>query len=300
MDKIDMHILSHLMNNCRESDRKIGKNIGISGNAVNSRIKKLEQLKIIEGYTIKIEPPILGYGIFYVVVSGDDIDEKLNQVKLIGEPFFTVPCVGGITVCGIVVKEEVEKKIELAKNIMKDVRVLSIFEAEGNNLDSNLTKTDLEIIDKLLDNPRKKIEDVAKEAKLSTKTITRSLEKLYANESIQFTTIYDPSKLENYIPYAVLTWINGNMGKIKKILDKKYGKNYMQIPFLTKNQIVLFLYSNNIFKMDEVTQDIRKIPGVDFTDIFIPKKISFPYMWIKNAITNAKKSPTLHLTYHTN
>ena len=57
-----------------------------------------------------------------------------------------VPCVGGITVCGIVVKENLEQKIELAKKLMKDVRVLSIFEAENSVFNSNLTKTDLEIL----------------------------------------------------------------------------------------------------------------------------------------------------------
>ena len=300
MDKIDMQVLSHLMNNCRKSDRQIGREIGISGNAVKSRIKKLEKSKVIEGYTVKIEPPVLGYGIFYIVVSGDEIDKELEQIKLIGDPFFTVPCIGGITVCGIVVKEGVEKKIELTKELMKGVRVLTIFEAKTDIMDSKLTKTDLEIIDTLLKNPRKKIEQIAKETILSTKTITRSLEKLYKNESIQFTTMYNPSKLENYIPYVVLTWINGDMKKIKKELDKQFEDKYMQIPFLTQNQIVLFLYSDNIFKLDEITQQIRKISGVDFTDIFIPKKITFPNIWIKNAIKLAKKSPTLHLMYQTN
>ena len=295
-----MQVLSHLINNCRESGRQIGGSIGISGNAVNARIKKLVEAEIIEGYTIKIEPPALGYGIFYIVVSGSRVEQKLEQIKLVGDPFFTVPCVGGITVCGIVVNEDVEKKIKLAKSLMKDVRVLAIFEAKTDLVDLKLTKTDLEIIEKLLKNPRKKIEEVAKESELSTKTVTRSLEKLYKNESVQFTTMYNPSKLKNYIPYTVLTWINGDMKKIKKNLDRQFGDKYMQIPFLTQNQIVLFLYSDDIFEMDEVTQKIRDVSGVSATDIFIPKKITFPNTWVKNAIKTAKRSPTLHLRYTTN
>ena len=61
---------------------------------------------------------------------------------------FVVPCVGGITVCGIAVKENLEQKVELASKLMKDVRVLSIFEAESQGFSSNLTKTDLEILEK--------------------------------------------------------------------------------------------------------------------------------------------------------
>ncbi len=299
MDKTDMQILGHLMNNCRESDRQVGRDVGISGSAVSSRIKKLEGAGVIEGYTVKIEPPALGYGIFYVVISGGGVGERIEQIKLVGEPFFIVPCVGGITVCGIVVKDDVKNKIELAKSIMKDVRILTIFEAKTDIAESSLTRTDLEVIDKLLGNTRKKIEDVAREAGLSTKTVTRSLDKLSRNENIQFTTMYDPSKLENYIPYVVLTWISGDVKELKKEFDRKFGGIYMQIPFLTKNQIVLFLYSDNIFKLDEITQEIRDVPGVESTDIFIPKNIVFPNTWVKNAIGAAKKSPTLHLTYQT-
>jgi len=299
MDKTDMQILSHLMNNCRESNRQIGRDVGISGNAVNSRIKKMERSKVIEGYTIKIEPPALGYGIFYVVVSGKGIENKIEQIRLIGEPFFVVPCVGGITVCGIVVREEVERKMELAKNIMSGIRILTIFEAKIDPAESNLTRTDLEIIERLLPNPRKRIEEVSRETGLSTKTVTRSLDKLARDENIQFTTMYDPAKLANYIPYAVLTRITGDMKRIKRSFDEKFGSMYLQVPFLTKNQIVLFLYSDNIFKMDDITQKIRVIPGVESTDIFVPKKISFPHAWVKNAIRVAKKSPKLHLVYTT-
>lgn len=300
MDKTNMLVLSRVINNCRESDRKIGLKVNISGSAVRSRIKKLEKLKVIEGYTIKIEPPVLGYGIFYIVVSGNEVSEKLEQVKLVGEPFFIVPCVGGITVCGIVVKENITEKIELAKNLMKDVRILTIFEAKTSVVNSTLTKTDLEIIDVLLSKPRQKIDIIAKKVQLSTKTVTRTLEKLQKNEFIQFTAMYDPQKLIDYISYVVLVWIDGDIKIIKKKLDQQFEKIYMQIPFLTQNQIVLFLYNNDIFTMDETVEKIQNIAGVNFTDIFIPKKILYPHKWVKNAIKRAKKSPTLHLTYPTN
>jgi DNA-binding Lrp family transcriptional regulator len=294
-----MQILSRLLNNCRESDRQIGNNLGISGGAVKSRIKKMEKNNVIEYYTLKIEPPVLGYGIFYIVVTGQNIDEILKQVKLVGEPFLVVPCVGGITVCGIVVKENVNQKIELTRNLMRDVRVLSIFEAENPGVSSNLTKTDLEIIKELMNDPRQKIEDIANKINLSTKTVTRSIEKLQNDDAIQFTAVYDPKKIVGYIPHAILTLIEGNLDEILQNLKERFSKYFLQIPFLAKNQIVLFMYSDNIFKLDELTQQVRNVKGIKSADLFIPKKITFPQMWIKNAIDEAKSSPTLHLMYQT-
>ena len=38
-----MNILKKLLNNCRESDRQIGIELGISGGAVRARIQKMDE-----------------------------------------------------------------------------------------------------------------------------------------------------------------------------------------------------------------------------------------------------------------
>jgi len=288
------------LNNCRESDRQIGKELEISGGAIRARIKKMQDRKIIERFTIKVEPPVLGFGVLYIVVSGQNIKEILEQISLIGEPFFVVPCVGGITVCSIVVKENLQQKIILANKLMKDVRILSIFEAENPGFDSNLTKTDLEILKLLIKEPRQKIEKISKDTGLSTKTVTRCIDKLQENDGIQFTVIYDPTKIKDFIPHAILAWIKGDLRETLEKMNDEFHESYMQIPFIAKNQIVLFMYSHDIFEMDELTQRVRNIDNVRSADLFIPKKISFPVKWLEQAINDAKKSSTLHLSYQTN
>ena len=300
MDNFDIQILSRLLNNCRESDRQIGIELGMSGGAVNSRIRKMQKLEIIEKFVVKVEPPVLGYGVLYFVISGENMKEVLEQVSLVGEPHFVAPCVGGITVCSIIVKENLEQKIELAKKLMRDFKVLSIFEAENPGFKTNLTKTDLQILDELIKDPREKIETLAKNTRMSTKTITRCIDKLQKNEGIQFTTVYDPKKIKKFIPYAIITWIEGDLKETLEKMNKEFSNAYLQIPFIAKNQIVLFLYSNNIYKIDELTQKVRNLKNIKSADLFIPKKISFYDNWIKKTIIDFKKSSKLHLTYQTN
>ena len=50
MDNLDMKILNRLLNNCRESDRQIGIELGLSGGAVRARIRKMQAKKIIEEF----------------------------------------------------------------------------------------------------------------------------------------------------------------------------------------------------------------------------------------------------------
>ncbi len=295
MDKLDIQILSHLLNNCRKPDRQIGSEIGISGVAVKSRIQKMIQNKIIEEFALKIEPPVLGYSVLYFVVVGKEMDHILDQIRLVGEPFYVVPCIGGITVCSIVVKEDPAKKMELAQSLLRDVRVLSIFEAKNPEIRSDLTKTDIEIIDILLKEPRLKIEEIAKKSGFSTKTIARSLEKLQNDEAIQFTLIYNPKNMGEFIPFAILVGVKGEIKKTLVKLDKAFSGSFLQKPFVHMNQIVLFMYTNNIYKMDDLAQKVHEIDGIQSVDLFMPKTITFPQKWARDAIVQAKKSKRLHL-----
>jgi DNA-binding Lrp family transcriptional regulator len=295
MDKLDMEILSRLLNNCRTPDSQIGKEIGISGVAVKSRIQKMIEQKIIEEFTLKIEPPVFGYSILYFVVIGKELDHILEKIRLVGEPFFVVPCVGGITVCSIVVRENPEHAMEIAKNILRDVRVLSIFEAKNPEIRSDLTKTDIEIIDILLKDPRLKMEEIAKISGFSTKTIARSLDKLQNDEAILFTLIYNPRKMGKYIPFVILVTVDGDIKETLSKLEKKFVKSFLQKPFVHQNQIVLFFHSDDIYKIDELSKKVNKVDGIQSIDLFIPKEINFVQKWIKNAIAHTKKSKRLHV-----
>jgi len=294
-DNLDLKILSSLLNNCRESDRQIGQKIGLSGVAVKSRIEKMLKSKLIEKFTLKIEPHLLGYNVIYLVTTGQDVNEIVKQVKLVGEPFFIVPCVGGISACGIVVKGEVEQKIAIIKNLLKQVRILNIFEAEDAGMESNLTKTDLDVIEQLLKDPREQIDVVAKNVKISSKTVARSIEKLQENTAFQFTLTYDPAKIKPYISHAVLCVVNGNIENLLKTLEKQFEDHFMQIPFIAKNQIALFLYSEDIFEMDEMVQKASSVENVVAVENFMPKKISLPQDWIRIGIKENRKSERLHL-----
>mgnify|MGYP000403888912 FL=1 len=54
MDKFDREILNLLTQNARQSVTAIGEVIGLSRTAVNERIRKLEDLGVIQRYTIEV------------------------------------------------------------------------------------------------------------------------------------------------------------------------------------------------------------------------------------------------------
>ena len=295
LDNYDMKILAILTIDCRTPDRQIGKKVGLSGVAVKSRITKMVKSGVIQNFTIKVEPPSLGYGVIYLIVPSDNEVGIVKKLKLVGEPFFVVPCLGDITACAIVVEKNLEQKIELIKNLMNNARIVLTLDAKDSEFRADLTKTDFKILEQLLKNPKEKIDSISKSTKLSTKTVTRAIEKFEANPAIQFTIIYDPRKLEKFIAFAVLAMVQSNIKKIKKEIEASFGDYFWQVPFTAKELLVLFMYSDNIYSADTMRHKIKKIDGVAFTEVFFPKKITMPTNWISNSIKNASRSEKLHV-----
>jgi len=295
LDNYDMKILGILTINCRTPDRQIGKKVGLSGVSIKSRISKMERAGVIQNFTMKIEPPSLGYSIIYLIVPGDDEADIVKKLKLIGEPFFVVPCLGDITACGIVVEKDVEQKTELVKNLISDARIVLTLDPKESEFRADLTKTDFKILEQLLKNPREKIDSISKSTKLSPKTVTRSIEKFEVNPAIQFTIIYDPRKLEKFVAFALLAMVQSDIKKIKAEIETGFGDYFWQVPFTAKELLVLFMYSDNIYNADVMRHRIKEIDGVAFTEVFFPKKITMPTNWISNSIKNAALSQKLHV-----
>ena len=77
MDDKDIEILKHLSVDGRQSARQLSHRLGVSTVTVLSRIKKLEQENIIEGYSARLNHELLGYDITAI------IEIKTNKGKML-------------------------------------------------------------------------------------------------------------------------------------------------------------------------------------------------------------------------
>lgn len=60
VDNIDAQILGALAANARLSLAELSRQVGLSSPGVSERIKRLEESGVIKGYTVKIDPSLLG------------------------------------------------------------------------------------------------------------------------------------------------------------------------------------------------------------------------------------------------
>ncbi|GAA0949737.1 Lrp/AsnC family transcriptional regulator [Kribbella koreensis] len=72
LDDIDWQIIAALQDDARMGYRELGRQVSLTAPAVTSRVRRLEEAGVILGYSARIDPAAVGYGIegFIHIASG--------------------------------------------------------------------------------------------------------------------------------------------------------------------------------------------------------------------------------------
>lgn len=89
IDNVDLKILEILLKNAKKPYTEVAKQVFVSGGTVHVRMKKLEDMGIVEGTTLKLDYSKLGYDItafIGIFLSKSALyDEVISELKAIPE-----------------------------------------------------------------------------------------------------------------------------------------------------------------------------------------------------------------------
>lgn len=77
LDSVDFKILEMLIEDGQETLSEIADEVGLSSSGVRRRIKRLEEERVIKGYTVKVDPEKAGYDIAAFL----NIDVEPSEVR---------------------------------------------------------------------------------------------------------------------------------------------------------------------------------------------------------------------------
>jgi len=79
IDSINKKILSALVENAREPATKIAKKVGITPEAVNSRIKSMVRKELIQSFLMKLNWQLFGYRYYKIIIDFKQLTEKRKK-----------------------------------------------------------------------------------------------------------------------------------------------------------------------------------------------------------------------------
>jgi DNA-binding Lrp family transcriptional regulator len=277
IDENDIHILRILAKDCRTSYRSIGLELGITTNTVKNRVKNLIDNKILQRYVIHINFAIFGYKKICLAIVRHSINSQMIIEKLsaLGKVYSHIDCLGGISVFGIVFKENLDKLESLLSAAIKPAVLYNIFTGDLMSKVTTLSPTDLKMIKCLLNEPRMKNDNIAKAMAISQKTVRRRIEFMGKNHILDFGIIYNPSiQTEQYHYQGVLEQVYLN-----------FGRYLLRHPYTVhKDVIILNLYSQNTYDIESILKTAESLSGVTKAEIFQTLRTDILEKWVYDEI----------------
>ena len=205
--------------------------------------------------------------------SEEDIVKKLN---LLGDIQVYAKQMGRSSICALAVKSEVEDKITLMEELLRPSVIESRF-ISYKPISMKIYNSDFKIIRALLSNPRMQVEDVAKRTSLSTKTVTRRLEKLRENHIVEFGVMRNVSSIQlvGYIEFAVIIDVDKSL--FQKLLERIYREMQDYLLFIlnmNQNDLIFAVLScTNIPTVDFILEKLESYEGVKQIEPYITTKL---------------------------
>ncbi len=287
-----------LSRDSRTSYRNISCTVKITPNAVKKRIHKLRSCGVIQCFIVRVNPVLLGYAkecyltIKYIdkEISEEDIVKKLN---LVGDVQVYAKQMGRSSICALAVKSGAEDKITPLEELLKPAIVESRF-MSYKPVSIKIHSSDFKIIKSLLSDPRMQVEDIARKTSLSTKTVTRRLEKLRENHIVEFGIIRNISSIQlvGYIEFAVVIDVEKSL--FQKVLERIYLEMQDYLLFIlnmNQNEVIFAVLScTNIPTVDLILARLESYTGVKQIEPHITTKLIYYQDWLQREIDKRLRS----------
>jgi Lrp/AsnC family leucine-responsive transcriptional regulator len=115
MDAIDQNILRHLMLDAHLTNSKLAKLIGMSESATLERVRRLEAAGVIEGYTIKVAPALVGRGLeLFMTVTLKNLGHMSEFEEAVCQMEEVLTCAQTLGRCDFLVHVAVKDVAELS------------------------------------------------------------------------------------------------------------------------------------------------------------------------------------------
>jgi DNA-binding Lrp family transcriptional regulator len=281
-----------LAKDSRAPYKDIASAVGISSNAAKERINKMIFDGVVRNFVVRINPVIFGYEKECILILRNidkTIKEQdiLNRISLLGDVFVYAKQLEGAAIFALSIRNRAQDKIGILTDLLKPATLESIL-ASYTPVTLKIHSSDLEIMKCLLSDPRMLVEDIAKEASLSSKTIIRRLGKMRENHILQFSILTNLSsmKLIGYIEFAVL--IDVKISSHQNIVERisyELQEYLLIIPNTYQNEVIFAVFfCANIPTVNSILRRLESYDGVNKVEVFITTSLTYYQDWLKSEI----------------
>jgi DNA-binding Lrp family transcriptional regulator len=279
--------------NTKRSYIEIAAKLGVDEETVRNRVKHLRDIGFLLGYRLVPNPILLGRSFASLRVEFPDRDSKEASIPRLTQ-------LDGVINIGSTYDKSV--LVTLLATLDQDFSKLiadtgvegEVSRVPGLGLRTTkirMTKLDWEIVSLLLRDAERRLEDVAKQLRVSTKTVKRRLNTMMRETAIFTMPMVDLRKTEGISYQLRVQSEQGKKSKVEKSVVAKIS-NLVFRASDSQNGSVFGFTGANVAEGNEILEWVRSQPGVKSADMTITEKVVQVFDWLESEVQRQLTTPT--------
>ncbi|MGY5879769.1 MAG: winged helix-turn-helix transcriptional regulator [Candidatus Thorarchaeota archaeon] len=233
MDSTDIRILRALGENCRTSYQEMGRELGMTANAVKKRVKKLVAEGTIHDFLLYLSPAMAEVEIYLAIVNTEGLKSQervLNDIVEYPNIYSTGRLSDGTCIVfGEYYSSESQAKFEtllLGIDGIIGVEVHQLQVPQGKKVD--LKPLQLRVLRCLFEDPRMPVADIASKTSLTPRRVRRIISQLIEGGGVRFVARINPNAGSGVIYYAILIWDESKttLTEVEYWVEKEFSGQY--------------------------------------------------------------------------
>jgi DNA-binding Lrp family transcriptional regulator len=265
MDEVDVAISRTLLRNSRTPYSDLGKDLGLTPQAVHKRVQAMMDAGIIRGMVARLTPQAMGR--IWVLVFGwsrsssmKDFVEKMSRHD--GTVIVFLASGNFVYVHGMV--QDTHQLADFVtyvqrEGLMADVQV-GVVPTPPPSPEGSLSLLDLKLISALQRDARKPIADVAKELGTTSKTAKRRLDRMVSEGLVNLSILWQPDLMGDTMTYLHLhLQPEAERDKVALLLVKKYSAGMLASYAFSNlpNQLMVMYWTRSVREMQKTCSELE-------------------------------------------
>jgi DNA-binding Lrp family transcriptional regulator len=294
LDPLDVRIVKEIQSpasfrwNARESFASIAKKLGVDEETVRKRLAHMRQAGVLQSWRLIPNPHLIGQEIGVIDLESSDSRSKVTaipQIKLV-EGVVRIFDYQGARL-GVLLyygsEEAAERRVQLISSICGCDRA-NYWNLGFPACELTLKKIDWQIVKAIGKEPRKKLSEIAREVKVSTRTIRRRLDLMTKGNAFFMLAVVDFKKI-TAVPcnFRIFCPDRGKKRALDNLILSKQGQIYFAHTSAAEHSS-FSLVCANVAEAEEVYSWMRTLDGVKDVRMAIIREILPVHEWLDGEI----------------
>jgi DNA-binding Lrp family transcriptional regulator len=267
VDSKDFQLLVGLYGNARQSYQSLGRRVSLSAPAVRDRLNRLRRKGILQGFMLAIDSSVFDRDDLLLFFHGNFSRKSALAAFAAPDTSWVAWKVDGRITLRLWTKNE----REATDNITKILGVRPSMRAftPRKKVRASLSKSDLLIMDALVDEPRVPFGELLKSTGLSPKTLRRRLNLLLDTKTISIDPLLGALTDSGELIYPLVVAGRVSMDEIRRIMGESAQTHHTLEPPMKH----VLCRTNSLAEVITKTQVLENVQGIKYVTISLNREV---------------------------